>query len=234
MLSKQQPGAATRSPIGSSGASLKVSALFTSFRLLLTAALLLSPAAYALEEYATGPKIVQDGTIWSFVPLARFSQSVAVLDYDPTPESVRARRAATDEDDEEALRAIPVYWRHILAELELAYVYIDLYARFDPREFRAEITSVQIAPSDPDDCGYCQVLWDRATNQYALVQNIIIVGLNEPELTPEIARIAGADLVDYGEQIATMRAPETRDIYAVYQRLLDMGHLRFVNLGIVR
>ena len=192
-----------------------------------------TPAA-ALEEYATGPEIFQNGTSFTFMPLARFTQSVAILDYDPTPQSVRARRAATDSEDLEALRAIPVYWRYVLAELEHAYIYIDLYARFNPRSFRTEIDSVQIAPNDPDDCGYCQVLWNKTTNTYALIQNVIIVGLRDPELAPEIARITGAELIDYGEQVATLRAPTSEEIYAVYQRLLDMGHLRFVRLGIVR
>ena len=202
--------------------------------LIIAAVLGLAPTpAAALEDYATGPEIMQNGTSFTFVPLARFTQSVAILDYDPTPQSVRARRAATDIEDQEALRAIPVYWRYVLAELEHAYIYIDLYARFNPRTFRTEIDSVQIAPNDPGDCGYCQVLWNRVTNTYALVQNIIIVGLQQPELAPEIARITGAELIDYGDQVATLRAPTSEDIYAVYQRLLALGHLRFVRLGIL-
>ena len=200
--------------------------------LLALISLVFSTPAVALLEYATGPTISQNGVDWTFVPLARFTQSVGVLEYDPTPERVRQLRATIDNADER--EEIPVYWRHLVTELNFAYVYIDMYARYDREKRQSSINSVQMAPKEADNCGYCQVLVDKNSGQYAVAQNLIFIGLHEPELAEEIARITGAQLIEVGEQVATLRAPQSRDLYQVYQRLSDLTHLRFVNVGILR
>ena len=199
--------------------------------LILAPLLALSPASLA-SPYATGPLIQQEGESWRFVPLARFTQSIIVLEQDPTPERIRALRAATDDEDE--LEEIPVYWRHTIAELDVAYVFVDMYAQYNIDTEKTTIKTAQVAPQEPDNCGYCQVLWNQTGEYYAIAQNLIVVGLHEAELAPEIARITGAELLDYGEHVATMRAPDARDLYLVYQRLADLTHLRYVSLGIVR